>query len=452
MSVYLSTEAYNELPVIIIGAGPIGLAAAAHLAFRYEPFILFDQADTVGSSQCAWGHVKLFTPWQYNIDPVARKLLEITKWAPPSDDDYPTGSELRDRYLVPLANLPEIQPNIRLVHRVTGIARQSIGITEDRRSTAPFEVVCDVNGESQRFYGRAVIDASGTWGHPNSILANGLPLRDTAELATCIEYGIPDVLGVQHATYAGKRTLVVGSGHSAMNVVRDLVALAEAEPDTQVYWAIRRDEQSDACGDDSFLNERTLLRRDTRELVRSGKVQLLTGVRITDVALTDEGLRIESATGELPVVDRIVACTGFQPDLTIERELRTEIFSIFECVYNIAELIDPDRNACGTVPPHGVDRLRQPEPDFFILGSKSYGRCGTFLLYTGYEQVRSVVAELCDDESANEIVLQLPERGLCSACDAWLEEHGSGCACGESGEDCCDEAVDAREDAEVAHA
>lgn len=238
-----------------------------------------------------------------------------------------------------------------------------------------------------------------------------------------------------------------------MNVVRDLVTLADTEPGTEVLWAIRRDQQHDDCGeDDSFLNERTLLRRDTRELVSTGKVQLFPGVRVVDVTRKSDVLQVESPGQSLPAIDRIITCTGFRPDLSIERELRTEIFSVFECVYNIAELIDPDRNACGTVPPHGVDRLRQPEPDFFILGSKSYGRCGTFLMYTGYEQVRSVVAELCGDESANETVLRLPDHGLCSACDAWMEEYGTGCTCGDDREDCCDEATGDMSDRAVAHA
>lgn len=452
MSPYLDPSSYRKLPVIIIGTGPIGLAAAAHLAHRNESLIVLEKSDSAGSSQRDWGHVRLFTPWKYNIDPVARMLLETTPWAHPDDDIYPTGYELRDSYLLPLARHPGIEPHIRYDHRVTGIARYGVGITEDRRMAAPFEVRCEVNGRSETILGRAVIDASGTWGQPNSLLANGLPLPNAETLAPHIITGVPNVLVDQRQRYAGKRTLVVGGGHSAMNVVRDLVTLADAEPGTEVLWAIRRDQQNDDCGDDdSFLNERTLLRRDTRELVDTGRVQLHTGVRITDIALEDDGVRIESPGHEMPVVDQIVACTGFRPDLSIERELRTEVFSIFECIYNLAELIDPDRNACGTVPPHGVDRLRQPEPGFFVLGSKSYGRCGTFLMYTGYEQVRSVVAELCGDESANETVLQLPDRGLCSACDAWMEEYGSSCACGETGENCCDDDTEEVSDREVVH-
>ena len=80
----------------------------------------------------------------------------------------------------------------------------------------------------------------------------------------------------------------------------------------------------------------------------------------------------------------------------------------------LAPLIDPNLHSCGTVRPHGEAELRQPEKDFYIVGMKSYGRAPTFLLATGYEQARSVVAALAGDwQAARDVRLNLPETGVC---------------------------------------
>jgi len=82
----------------------------------------------------------------------------------------------------------------------------------------------------------------------------------------------------------------------------------------------------------------------------------------------------------------------------------------------LAPLIDPNHHSCGTVPPHGVDELTHPELGYYAIGVKSYGRAPTFLLATGYEQARSVVAALAGDwEAARDVQLHLPETGVCSS-------------------------------------
>ena len=115
------------------------------------------------------------------------------------------------------------------------------------------------------------------------------------------------------------------------------------------------------------------------------------------------------------LADVVVNATGFRPNLDMLREIRLDLDEIVEAPRRLAPLIDPNVHSCGTVEPHGFAELQQPEPNFFIAGMKSYGRAPTFLLATGYEQVRSIAAWLDGDlAEASRVHLQLPATGVCS--------------------------------------
>jgi thioredoxin reductase len=450
-----SYERVADLPVAIIGAGPIGLAAAAHLARREEPFVVLEAGPGPASSVQSWAHVILFTPWQYNVDQEAVALLEQTGWRHPESGAFPSGDDLVRHYLQPLSRHPSIHPHIRFNHRVCAIARDEIGKLDENRDAHPFVIdTIGPDGKHTRVLARAVIDASGSWRTPNPLGSNGLRVPGEDDLGDGIWYGIPDILRSQEDRYAGKRTLVVGSGHSAFHSLKQLAALAQRHPTTRVLWALRRSTGSDAligCNDDR-LTERTLLGRDIAQLLQDKDIDSFPGSRLTRLERTREGIVAYAGDRTLPPVDEIVVATGFRPDHGIARELRLDIHSVFESTYALAPLIDPDAHACGTAPPHGVSQLAHPEPDYYIVGMKSYGRAPTFLLLTGYEQVRSVVCALVGDEAALTVELELPEKGLCSACAAYLEAQDgrAGCACDpddQHGDDCC-AAPDARNTAE----
>ncbi|MGC4106227.1 MAG: FAD-dependent oxidoreductase [Thermomicrobiales bacterium] len=418
----------DDFPVAIVGAGPIGLAAAAHLAQRNQPFIVLEAGPSAATSVRAWEHVTLFTPWKYSVDAAAVALLEAQDgWSMPDPESYPTGGELIACYLDPLAALPAIAPFIRTNRRVIAIAHDDLGKLEGGREEDTFVLLAETpDGAIERYDARAVIDASGVWAQPNPMGANGLPVLGEERFRDRIAIRIPDVLGRDRNRYTGKRTLVVGSGHSAMHVLADLVELAGTEPGTEAIWALRRElTESTFAACDGPLTEQTLILRDIRDLVEGGQIEAWGGVRIRELIAEPEGTGIVARTrdGDLPPVDEIVVATGFRPDHSIARELQLDLHPVFECVYGIAALVDPDANACGTVPPHGAAQLAHPEPDFYLVGNKSYGRAPTFLLYTGYEQVRSVVAALSGDIEGSAVSMDLPERGLCSACTAYLEEQ-----------------------------
>jgi thioredoxin reductase len=413
----------NSLPIAIIGGGPIGLAAAAHLSERNLPFVVFEAGPRVGHSALAWGQVQMFSPWKYAVDPAAARLLEPTGWRAPDPESYPTGRALVEQYLDPLAAHPTIAPHLRIYSRVVAVARAGFDkMKTEGRERAPFQLhIARDDGDEEIVFARAVIDASGTYTTPNPLGANGLPAAGERALADRIFYGIPDVLGRDRARYAGKRVLVAGSGHSAFNAILDLAALAEQEQGTSVTWVVRRPRSDVPTGRlyggaaNDALPARGALGQRIRALVERGVVQLIAGWRTDRLARTPDGIVAFAGDQSLAPVDEIVVATGLRPDLAMLGELRLGLDPAVEAPAALAPLIDPNIHSCGTVPPHGADELAHPEPDFYMIGMKSYGRAPTFLLLTGYEQARSVVAALAGDlEAARRVELTLPETGVCS--------------------------------------
>jgi glycine/D-amino acid oxidase-like deaminating enzyme len=410
----------SPLPIVVIGAGPVGLAAAAQLLTRgLEPLVL-EAGPEIGHAIRAWGHVRMFSPWRYNIDAAARGLLEAEGWAAPEAEAYPTGAELVADYLAPLA--AALRDHIRTSARVVGVARRDAGRLHNNegRDASPLVLHVETCCGSQAIEARAVIDCSGTWNAPNPAGSHGMPAPGEIAHADNIAYGIPDVLGAERDTYTGLTTLVVGAGHSAMNAVLDLGNLAKDASGTRILWAFRRPLGAANFGGGARdgLAQRGELGARAQALVESGTVTALAPFLIDRIAAADGRLAVtgrQDGRATTVQTDRIIVATGFRPDLSFLREIRLGLDPAVEATPALSPLIDPNLHSCGTVRPHGEAELRHPETGFYIAGMKSYGRAPTFLLATGHEQVRSIAAFLAGDvEAARRVELVLPETGVCS--------------------------------------
>jgi hypothetical protein len=384
-----------------------------------------------------WGHVRVFTPWRYCVDGASAALLERQGWAMPSADVFPTGGEIVREYLEPLAATPELSGIIETGARVTAVSRLGLDKVVSRgRAERPFVLSVKTAAGTRRDLVQAVIDASGTWATPNPLGSSGLPAEGEMEFAERIAYGIPDVLGRHRDVYAGRTTLVVGAGHSAANALLDLDRLAKTEPDTAAIWATRGTNLARifSGGDADQLPARGELGAETRSLVESARTPLVAGFAILALRQEDGRIMVDGETAEGPrtigPVDRIIAATGQRPDLSLTRELRLDLDPWLESTKALGLLIDPNEHSCGSVPPHGHRELAHLEPGFYTVGIKSYGRAPTFLLLTGYEQVRSVVAALAGDmTAADNVHLVLPETGVCTTTFSVADSGGAGC-CG----------------------
>lgn len=412
------------LPIAIIGGGPVGLAAAAHLATRQQKFVVLEKGAKVGASILTWGQVKMFSPWQYNIDKAAEALLLKNGWVAPDKNRLPTGQDLVNDYLLPLSEMPELQKFIQLNSQVTAISRRGLDKQKSHgRDKYPFLVRYVQDGVEKTVLTRAIIDATGTWTSPNPITSDGVLTAGEKKAQAHIFYGIPDVLGKAVNRFANKTIAVIGSGHSAINTILDLSRLQKKHPETIIHWVLRKQEIQAVFGgkQNDELPARGALGIRIEKLVNRGKIHVHTPFYIETVQINAENLITlqgwqANEIKTLNNIAEIIVNTGSRPDTSFLQELRVSFDSITESVPALADLIDPNHHSCGTVKPHGEAELRQLEKDVYIVGMKSYGRAPTFLLATGYEQVRSITAALSGDwEAAKKVALSLPETGVCSS-------------------------------------
>ena len=421
------------LPVVVIGAGPQGLAAAAHLIERGLPPLVLEAGNGPASAVAEWGHVRLFSEWPELVDPAAARLLDGTGWVAPSAG-YPSGAEWIERYLAPLATA--LGDRVRYGVRVVGVARKGRDLLVDAgRAEQPFVIhVRDAAGGESRLEAQVVIDASGTWMSPSPAGADGMPAlgEQAAVDAGLLTHFIPTE--VDAAGLAGGHVVVLGNGHSAATAVIALAEVARREYGTRVSWVLRRGTVGTTFGggDADELPARGALGMRAKAAVEDGTVTLVTGFRTERITL-DGGRAVPVAEDgrTLDPADRVVVLTGFRPDLSFLSEVRLELDYRLQAVRAIAADVDPNLHSCGSVHATGAADLAQPEPGFYLVGAKSYGRAPTFLALTGYEQVRSVVAELAGDrEAAARVELALPDTGVCGGSGVF---DGPGSAAGS----CC---------------
>lgn len=427
-------------PLVVIGAGPIGLAAAAHAHERGLPVVVLEQGADAGSAVSEWGHVRLFSPWSELIDPVAADLLRSAGWTAPDERAFPTGDEWIAGYLAPLATALAATGgvDVRFGHRVTGVARRGRDLMVDAgRDDEPFVLHVDNHldtvGGPDTVLASSVIDASGTWGSPNPLGTDGYAAPGEREHADRITYGMPDLADPAVASrFAGRHVAVAGTGASAQNVLVALGRLAKDSPEARVSWLVRRPDAGFGGGDNDQLVERGALGKRAEQVASSGLVSRRTTFRTTAVAAGPDGrLQLASADGQVvDGVDEVVVVTGFRPDLAILSEVRLDLDPVLQSPRKLAPLIDPNVHSCGTVYPHGAAELTQPEAGFYVAGMKSYGRAPSFLTLTGFEQVRSIVAEIAGDhEAAARVDLVLPESGVCGGSGAFDDAEGEGGGC-----------------------
>jgi len=436
----------SPLPLVIVGAGPIGLAAAAHAATRGLPAIVLEAGPAAGSSVRAWGHVRLFSPWAELVDPAAGELLARTGWTRPDPASYPTGDDWVASYLAPLAAALDATPTIevRCDHRVVGVARHGRDrLVAADRDRLPFTVHVETPDGRRRISARAVLDASGTWTTPNPLGADGYPAAGEPEAADRITYAIPDLSDpATAARYAGRHVAVAGAGASAHNVLVALAALAGSHPGTRGTWLVRRPGTAEAFGGgaDDQLAARGALGTAARAAVGAGAISTVTGFRTSDVSTDPVTGRLTlhsfddldgTPGARVDEVDEVVVVTGFRPDLGWLAQVRLDLDPELDAPRLLAGEIHPAHHSCGSVTPHGAAVLAQPEAGLYLAGMKSYGRAPSFLALTGFEQVRSIVAELAGDhEAAARVELVLPETGVCGGSGLFDAPAQAGACCG----------------------
>ena len=361
----------------VIGAGPVGLEAAVAALDRGFDVQVYEQGE-VGSHPIAWGHVTMFTPWRAGLGPRGRAHLEAAGWPAPDLDAFPTGLELAERYLQPLAGLPELKDRVHQHVQVVRAGRHGLlaGEGGEARRERPFRLLLrDPGGRESFVHAFSLIDATGVYAHPDRAGTGGVPARNELYLRPQLAYHVEDVLGLARERYEGKRTLVFGSGTYATITVLDLARLAEQVPGTSAVWVTREPAAAlfPRLADDPLPGRRALLER-ARALAAGAHPQVahLGGAEI-------EGFEFNSATHRY----RVMLALGDQP--YVEEVDRVVINAGFSADTSLCRLLQPG------------------EPQFHVLGHKSRGVLAGgggdpgFLLADGYRQVEEAVARLAQE-------------------------------------------------------
>jgi thioredoxin reductase len=396
----------TEVPrIAILGAGPIGLEAALYARTLGWPVTVYERG-RVGEHLHRWGHVGLFSPFGMNVTPLGRAAIRADhpKHDLPADGDCLTGREHLAAYLEPLAQTGPVRECLRTDTQVLQIGRRGFlkedGLGDARRGQQPFRVlVRDGKGRERVEEADVVLDCTGTYGQHRSLGDGGIPAVGEAAAEAHIIYGLADVLGENRATFADRTVLVVGGGYSAATTVCNLAALAEDHADTWVVWLARCSSTQPIkriANDPLRQRDRLAVRANTLATRADGNVEFHNQSVIDAVewAGPDRGFRVTARCAGKPRtwdVDRVVANVGYTPDNRLYRELQVhECYASLGPMSLAAALLKHAGGDCLTVPALGAHTLRNPEPGFFILGAKSYGRDSNFLLRNGFEQVRDV--------------------------------------------------------------
>jgi thioredoxin reductase len=389
----------------ILGAGPIGLEAALHARQLKMPVTVYERG-RVGEHLQRWGHVRLFSPFSMNSTPQGRAAIraENPRHEFPADGDCISGRQLVSVYLEPLARTAELRDCLRTENQVLAIGRRGF-LKEElpgdaKRGQQPFRLlVRDAKQKERVEEADIVLDCTGTYAQHRWLGEGGIPAPGELTAVPHIGYHLDDILGGRSAHYAGKTVVVIGAGYSAATTVCLLATLAEKHPETWVIWLARGSNSQPIKrypGDTLKERDRLAVRANTLATRTDGAVEFhpSTVVEAVECAGPDKGFRITARCGGKPRTwdaDRVVANVGFTPDTNLYRELQ-----VHECYaslgpMNLAAALAKVTSADGlSIPAQGASTLRSPEPNFYILGAKSYGRNSSFLMRIGFEQVRDV--------------------------------------------------------------
>ncbi len=393
----------------ILGAGPIGLEAALAAADRGLEFTVYDAAPTVAGHVREWGHVRVFTPWDMNVSERMRSALQGAGVDSPRGGDLPTGDELADRLYDRVGALPAIAPRLRLDTRVEAVGREGLlkhdEIGTGARSGHPFRLLLSTSeGEELVEHADVVLDCTGTYGNPNALGDGGIPAPGERTLGERIEQRLP-AFAEEPEAWAGRTILLTGAGHSAQTAARELAAFARDAAGTRVIWAVRTAEPNWGAVADDPLPERAALNAAADELGRgaSAAIELRPGRVVEALSARDDRLAVtlRNGTAEEVVVDRVLGLNGGVGDFTLYRQLQVhECYATAGPMKLAAALLGAAGGDCLAQESHGPDTLRNPEPGFFLMGAKSYGRNSQFLLRIGWSQVDDVFG-LLDAEATS---------------------------------------------------
>jgi thioredoxin reductase len=388
--------------IAILGAGPIGLEAGIYARQLKLTFTIYEQG-RVGEHMWRWGHVRLFSPFGMNATTLGRKAIQSQKLEPefPADDACISGREHVERYLAPLAGV--LRENLRTETRVLSVGRAGYykqdAVGDPARAKQPFLLLVRERNQDRYDEADIVLDCTGTYSHHRWLGPSGIPALGESQAEPHIAYGLVDVLGDAKRDYVNKSVLLIGAGYSAATTACSLAKLAQEHNTTWTTWVARAAQTQPLRRiPNDPLRERDRLAMQANSLATRDddnvEFHASTSVEGIEPQFNNQSFKVALRSGgqkKTFEVDKIIANVGYTPDRALYRELQIhECYASFGPMKLASLLAGSKSQDCLKQVCHGPESLRNPEPNFFILGAKSYGRDAQFLMRIGFEQVRDV--------------------------------------------------------------
>ena len=391
----------------ILGAGPIGLEAGLYAKKLDLPFTIYERGRS-GEHLLRWGHVRLFSPFSMNATPLGRAAIKNVKPSHefPAEEACVSGREHVTTYLMPLAET--LQGNLQNDNVVLKIGRRGMlkGDSDTSRSKKPFRLLVRDKTRERIEEADIILDCTGTYAQHRWLGDGGVPALGELQAEPQIAYGVEDILGDRKMQYANRTVLVVGAGYSAATTVSSLAQIAEENQTTWVIWLARGTSSSPLrriANDPLRERDRLAVRANTIATRNDANVEFHPGSMVESVEFLgpDRGFRVTARAPEKTRswdVDRVIGNVGYTPDTNLYRELQVhECYASLGPMKLAAALEGSKGQDCTKQTSQGPDTLRNPEPNFYVLGAKSYGRNSNFLMRVGFEQVREVFTMITGD-------------------------------------------------------
>lgn len=403
----------DQRHIAILGAGPVGIEAGLYAARLGMAFTLYEKGEVADHVQ-QWGHVRLFSPFRMNCTSLGLQQLreELPNEQLPGPEECIPGHRHREEYLKPLAGTKPLRDCIESSTEVVHVGRRNLlkhhSPGGSHRAKQPFLLYLRKEGKEWMEEADIILDCTGTYSLPRWLGDGGIPALGEQAIKQEVAQGLEDVLGAKKSHYAGKTTLVLGGGFSAATTVCHLAKLAEEDEDTWVVWLARCSSTQPIkriANDPLRERDRLATTANTLATRAEGNVEFHNQTVITELTKTEEGYAVHCRSHGAPRtwnVERIIANVGYSPNADLYRELQVhECYASLGPMNLAAALLKQSGGDCLAIGPQGAETLRNPEPDFYILGAKSYGRGSQFLLRTGFEQIREVFTLITGKKNLN---------------------------------------------------
>lgn len=415
--------------IAIIGAGPIGIETALYARFLGYDVAIFER-DEIGSSVKALGGLPMLTPFSLSCSPLGISAISTNDPGHVLPDLHKTISYQTwlDGYLRPLAKTDLLSDCFRLRTRVISIGKESYfkqdQVSYDERFEELFWLLIEEeSGEQSYFECDIVIDCCGLTSEQQGFGPGGLPVLGESSIkleptdgstrfpyfcSTTTRRGKIEFSQFDFNTLAGRNIGLVGDSYLAWFCASKLASLKDKVEATNIHWIKRQlpaNNVSSAMelsveGSNDVMPERYRLQQEANRWLENSLITWHTNSQVYSIGMEEDAWKIKlcgAETVELKL-DALFSFGRSQPDWKLSSNLQLELSGSYDSPRNLESALKSVDLRTLTME-SSSDSLVTSEPNYYVLGSKSFGRAADFFFHFGLMQILDLFKLINDRES-----------------------------------------------------